>query len=140
MSARKEANRSSMVTTVLQIVVAAFLFTLGLIGVMHWNSDLAQFGRGLNKLFGRSSNPVALIIAIVELAAGVVVLAGVFVQGKNPALFAATLAVGAFWAVLIVVNYVAQNFLEPEFFAWLNKVALDCLVLISIWIVARKFA
>jgi len=41
--------------------VAVFLITLGLIGVMHWNSDLAQFGRGLTRLFGKTNSPVDLI-------------------------------------------------------------------------------
>ena len=49
------------VTTILQIVVAAFLITLGLIGIIHYNSDLAQFGRGMNKLFGRGNGPMGLI-------------------------------------------------------------------------------
>ena len=140
MAIRRDGNSSSIVTLVLQLAVAVFLFTLGLIGVMHWNSDLAQFGRGLTRLFGKTSSPVDLIIAIVELAAGVVILAGVFLKGRNTALFAATLAVAVFWAVLIVVNYFAQNFVHPDFFVWLNRVSLDCVVLLAIWTVSRKFA
>ncbi|HET6451579.1 MAG TPA: hypothetical protein VFI08_09715, partial [Spirochaetia bacterium] len=49
--------------TVMQIVVAVFLFTLGLIGLVDWNSSLAQFGRSVNRFFGRADNPLNLIVA-----------------------------------------------------------------------------
>jgi len=62
-----EALRMNICDALASRAVAVFLFTLGLIDVMHWNSDLAQFGRGLIRLFGKTSSPVDLIIAIVEL-------------------------------------------------------------------------
>ncbi|MGA2615929.1 MAG: hypothetical protein ABSG38_21015, partial [Spirochaetia bacterium] len=70
-----------------QIVVAVFLFTLGLIGIMYWNSDVSRFGRGLIRLFGRTDNPFNIFLAVVELAAGVVVFAGVFVTLKSRLLY-----------------------------------------------------
>ena len=48
----------------MQIVVAAYLITLGLLGIIYWDSNWAQFGRGLNRAFGGGSNPINLIVLL----------------------------------------------------------------------------
>ena len=76
--------------SVVQIVVGHFLFTLGLIGIMDWNSNLAQFGRGINRLFGQANDPFNIIMAIIELAAGVVMFAALFVNVRSAILYVLT--------------------------------------------------
>jgi len=128
------------VVTILQIVVAVFLITLGLIGIIHYNSDLAQLGRGMNKIFGRANNPMNLIVAIVELVAGVIVFAGVFMAVKSKLLYAATLVIAVLWIIQIIISFFASNFAEPDFIVWLNRLAADLVVLLSLWVINRRYA
>ena len=128
------------VITILQIVVAVFLITLGLMGIIHYNSDLAQFGRGLSKVFGRTNNPMNIIVAIVELVAGVIVFAGFFLAVKSKLLYTATLVIAVFWIIQIIISFFASNFAEPDFIVWLNRLAADLVVLLSLWIINRRYA
>jgi uncharacterized membrane protein YphA (DoxX/SURF4 family) len=125
---------------ILQIVVAAFLITLGLVGLIHWDSDPARFGRGLTRAFGGSNSPVALIVAIVELLAGIVVLAGAFTRVRSGLLYAATLVIAILWAIQIIVGFFARDIFEPDFWIWLNRLAMDLIVLLAIWLINRKYA
>ena len=128
------------VTTILQIVVAVFLITLGLIGITHYNSNLAQFGRGMNRLFGRANDPLNLVVAIIEIVAGVIVFAGVFFAVQSKLLYAATLVIAILWIIQIILSFFASNFAEPDLIVWLNRLAADLIVLLSLWLVNRKYA
>ncbi len=128
------------VTTILQIVVAVFLITLGLIGIIHYNSNLAQFGRGMNRLFGRANDPLNLVVAIIEIVAGVIVFAGVFFAVQSKLLYAATLVIAVLWIIQIILSFFASNFAEPDLIVWLNRLAADLIVLLSLWLVNRKYA
>ncbi len=139
--ARKNVGLDSGSTLfVLQIVVAAFLITLGLVGLIHWNSDPARFGRGLTRAFGGSNSPFSLVVAIAELAAGIIVLAGTFARVRSGLLYAATLVIAILWAVQIVVSFFARDIFEPDFWIWLNRLAMDLIVLLALWLLNRKYA
>jgi hypothetical protein len=125
---------------VVQIVVALFLFTLGLIGIMYWNSDLSRFGRGLNRFFGRADNPFNIFLAVVELAAGVVVFAGVFVTLKSRLLYWLTIVIAIVWILEIIIAFFAQGIFEPEFFVWLNRLCADLIILLALWLINRRYA
>lgn len=134
-------SRASIdLVTVLQIVVAVFLVTLGLIAIIHYNSDMARFGRGMNKLFGRSNDPLNLVVAIVEVVAGVIVFAGVFFAVQSRLLYAATMIIAILWIIQIILSFFASNFAEPDFIIWLNRLAADLVVLLSLWLINRKYA
>jgi len=126
--------------TVLQIVVAVFLFTLGLIGVADWNSSLGQFGRSLNRLFGRADNPLNLIVAIVEMAAGVIVFIALFIAVTNRLIYVLTLVIAILWVVEIIVTFFGQDPFKPDVLVWLNRLAADVIILLSLWLVNRKYA
>jgi hypothetical protein len=133
-------NQTVTATTILQIVIAVFLVTLGLIGIIHYNSDMAQIGRGLNKLFGRANNPFNLVVAIVELAAGAIVFAGLFFSVRSRLLFTATLVIAVLWIVHIVLSFFAGNFAEPDLLVWLNRLSADLIVLLALFLINRKYA
>jgi hypothetical protein len=134
-------SRASVdVVTILQIVVAVFLITLGLITIIHYNSDMARLGRGMNKLFGRSGDPLNLVVAIVEIVAGVIVFAGVFFAVRSRLLYGATLVIAILWIIQIILSFFASNFAEPDFIVWLNRLAADLVVLLSLWLINRKYA
>jgi hypothetical protein len=125
---------------VVQIVLAVFLFTLGLIGIMDWNSSLGQFGRGMNRLFGRAGNPFNIIVAIIELAAGAIMFLGIFINELNRVLYWATWIVVVIWIVQIIIDFFAQGAFEPNFLVWLNHLAVDVIILGVLWLINRKYA
>jgi len=134
-------SRSSLdLTTILQIVVAAFLITLGLIAVIHYDSDMARLGRGMNRMFGRSGDPLNLVVAIVEIVAGVIVFAGVFFAVRSRLLYGATLVIAILWIIQIILSFFASNFAEPDLVVWINRLAADLIVLLALWLINRKYA
>jgi len=138
--ARKNFFDQGTTLFVMQIVVAAYLILLGLLGIVYWNSAAAQFGRGLHQAFGRSVYPVNLILSIVELAAGVIVLLGLFAALRRDLLFVTTLVIAIIWAVLIVVNFFGRGSFGPNFLVWLSRLAADLIVLLALWLINRKYA
>ena len=125
---------------VLQVVVGVFLLTLGLVGIVQWDAGAAQIGRGLNRAFGRANDPINLIVSIAEVAAGVIVFAGVFWGLKSRLLYVATLVIAVLWAVRLVLAFLARDIFEPNFLVWLNRLAADLIVLLALWLVNRKYA
>ncbi len=125
---------------VIQVVVAIFLFTLGLIGILDWNSNLAQFGRGLNRLFGRANDPFNLIVAILEMASAVVIFAALFVGVRSRLLYWLTIVIAILWVVEIIIAFFAQDPFGPNFVVWLNRLCADVIILLSLWLINRKYA
>jgi uncharacterized membrane protein YphA (DoxX/SURF4 family) len=138
--ARKNVFDMGTTIFVLQIVVAAYLITLGLLGIIYWQSGGAQFVRDLSRAFGGSNNPFTLIVAIVELAAGAIVLLGLFVSMRSGLLAAATLVIAILWVIQIIIVFFARDIFEPEFLVWLNRLAADLIVLLALWLINRKYA
>ena len=125
---------------VLQLVVAAFLITMGLIVIINYDSDLNRFGRSVTQLFGGKNDPTALIIAIVNLIAGALLVLALFVPVRGNLLSLLTLIIVIVWIVQAVLRYFVNDFLEPDFLTWLNGLSLDLIVLTSLWIVNRRYA
>jgi hypothetical protein len=127
------------VVILLQVAAGLFLATLGIAGIAHWDSDLNELGRAVTRFFGGRSDPTSLVIAIVELVAGVAILLALFVPVKGKALSFLTLIVAVLWAIYLVVVAVRSAF-EPDFVSWLNTLATDVLVLVSLWMVNRRYS
>ncbi len=136
--ARKAIRFDSV--SVLQIVVAVFLFTLGLIGIIDWSSNLAQFGRSLNRLFGGSDNPMNLIVAIVELSAGAIIFLALFVTVTSRLIYWLTIVIAVLWIVEIIIGFFAQDPFEPDFLSWLNRLSADVIILLALWLINRRYA
>ena len=134
------SRSSSDLTTILQIIVAAFLITLGLIALIHYDSDLARLGRGMNRMFGRSGDPLNLVVAIAEIVAGVIVFAGVFLAVQSRLLYGATLVIAILWIIQIILSFFASNFAQPDLVVWINRLAADLIVLLALWLINRKYA
>lgn len=124
-----------------QIIVALFLFTLGIVGIMHWNSELSQFTRGVNRLFGGRNNPFNLIVAIIEMAAGVVVAGALFVSVKNRLIYILTLIVAILWVIEILISFFFNNTaFKPDFVTWLNQLLANVIILMALWLINRRYA
>jgi hypothetical protein len=125
---------------ILQIVVAVFLVTLGLIGLIDFDSGLSRFGRDVNRLFGRANNPLNVIVAVVELVAGVLLAAALFVPVRTRWLSLTTMVIAIVWAVWIVLDLFVNGIFEPSFLRWLNQLAESLVMLIALWLINRKYA
>ncbi len=124
---------------VLQIVVAVFLFTLGLMGLIDYDSGWSRLGRDINRLFGRANDPVTVIVSVVELVAGVLLLAALFVPVKTRWLYWTTLVIAIVWAVWIVLDLFVNGIFEPSFLKWLNQLAQTLILLLALWMINRKY-
>jgi len=125
---------------VLQIVVAVFLITAGLMGLIDYDSGWSRFGRDVNRLFGRASDPVTVIVAVVELVAGVLLAAALFVPVRIRWLYWTTLVIAIVWAVWIVLDLFVNGIFEPSFLKWLNELARTLVMLLALWLINRKYA
>ena len=128
------------VVIILQVVLAVFLITMGLAGIMNYSTDLAKFGREFNRFIGNSSNPVNMVMAVLELAAGIIVAGALFVPGQKSLVNILTLAVAVLWLIQIIISLAAGEAFKPDFAIWLNKLALDLIVLVSLVLINRKYA
>jgi len=150
MAKKRTVSKSRSVTTktawrvdtlfVLQIVVAVFLFTLGLMVLVRYDSDMSRLGRDLNRLFGRANNPFNIIVAVVELVAGVLLAAALFVPVRTRWLYWTTLVIAIVWAVRILLFQFVNDIFEPTFLVWLNQLAGDLVLLLALWLINRKYA
>jgi hypothetical protein len=125
---------------VLQIVAAVFLFTLGLMGLVDYDSGWSRLGRDVNRLFGKASDPVTVIVAVVELVAGVLLAAALFVPVRTRWLYWTTMVIAIAWAVWIVLDLFVNGIFEPSFLKWLNQLAETLVLLLAIWLINRTYA
>ena len=150
MAKKRTVSKSRSVTTktawrvdtlfVLQIVVAVFLFTLGLMVLVRYDSDMSRLGRDLNRLFGRANDPFNVILAVVEIVAGILVLAALFVPVKTRWLYWTTLVIAIAWVVRIILVHFVDSIFEPSFLTWLYYLSVDGILLLSLWLINRKYA
>ncbi len=124
----------------LQIAVGLFFLLMGLQGLINYNSNINQASRFINDLFGNNNNIINIIVSVGALVSGIIILGGLFIPMRSSTLMIATLVVIIFWALKIAYFYVANNLFEPDMLTWLQRLSLDCVVLMSLWIINRKYS
>jgi len=124
---------------VLQIVVAVFLITAGLMVMVGWNWNPSRFEQAVTRAIGRQHNPVNLVVAIVELVAGVLLAAALFVPVRIRWLYWTTLVIAIVWIIQIVLARFVYSDFDP-FLKWLNALAGDVVLLLALWLINRKYA
>jgi hypothetical protein len=80
------------------------------------------------------------LVAILELVAGILLLWALFGQVKPGALYVSTMVLAAFWVLRVLVVYVFDNLLEPNFVVWLAGLSGELLPGIVIWTVGRQYS
>jgi hypothetical protein len=134
-------TRSSFDATLLmQIAVVLFLISLGIVGIMYYSSRLGEWGRSIDRFFGRPSNPVNIIVAVAELVAGIIIGFALFVPVPGRAAWISGLVMVIIWIVKILWTYVLNGIFEPNFIVWLNGLSVALIVLVGLWIVTSKYA
>ena len=124
----------------LQIAVGLFFLLMGLKGIINYDSAGSQATRFVNDLFGNNNNIINIIVSIGALFSGIIILGGLFVPLKNSTLMIATLVVFIFWALKIAYFYFANNLMEPNLLTWLQNLSLQFVVLMSVWVINRKYS
>ena len=132
--AKKTAVNSRMV---LHLVVSVFLILTGILGLVAYSSKSAEIARALSSLFGGKSTTLSLIVSIVELTAGVVLLAAFFVKMKARTPYLACIVIFILWAVRIVYVLFVKGAVEQTAIIWLQSLSVDLVVLTVLWIVAQ---
>jgi hypothetical protein len=141
MAKAKTRTRTSLdATLLLQIGLVLFLVTLGIAGLTAYNSNLSEFGRSVNRFFGRPDNPFDLIVAIAELVAGIILGLVIFVPIAKRTVWLACVVIAILWVVKILWVFVFNNAFEPDFITWLNQLSADLIVLVGLWITGRRYA
>jgi hypothetical protein len=124
----------------MQIAVVLFLISLGIVGIMYYSSRLGEWGRSIDRFFGRPSNPVNIIVAVAELVAGIIIGFALFVPVPGRAAWISGLVMVIIWIVKILWTYVLNGIFEPTFIVWLNGLSVALIVLVGLWIVTSKYA
>ena len=133
-------TRSSLDATLLmQVAVALFLITVGIIGIVYYNSRFSEWGRSIDRFFGSPSNPINIIVAVAELVAGIIIAFALFVPIGRAA-WIASLVMVIVWIVKILWIYFLNSIFDPTFIIWLNGLSVALIVLIGLWVVNRKYA
>lgn len=124
----------------LQIAVGLFFLLMGLEEITNYDFAGSQLSRFFNDILGSKNNLINIVVSISSLISGVIILGGLFVPLKNSTLMISTLIIFIFWALKIFYFYVANNLLEPDLLIWLQNLSLDCVILMSVWIINRKYS
>ncbi len=121
-----------------QLSLALMFIAMGIAGITHFNSGGAEFLRGLNKAFGKSNDIIPIIMAIIQLAAGILLIVNLFgmIPGKTASIL--VLIIFIYWAFTIVMQYFVNNLFEPDFLVWLGNMSPQLVILSALWVVFQK--
>ena len=104
-------------------------------GLGDYNSKLGEFAR----FFGRDDT-LRIVMAVIELVMGGILILGlvVTVSGGIAAVF--SFALFALWAFYMFMNFfMNKTFLEPSTVVWLYSFSWHAVILVSLWMVGRKY-
>ncbi len=124
---------------VMQILVAVYLVSLGIISITAYNAPTSELARSLSRLLGTKANAFDLVVAIAEIVAGVIIFLGLFPVVSERLIYFSAIIIALLWVVRIVYYYVAQGLLEPNTVTWLNRISLDLIVATGLWVVASRY-
>jgi hypothetical protein len=136
----KSEPSGSGILSILQFCLAVFLILSGLLYLVHYNGSGSQFERALGQLFGKNQNVWELITAIVQLAAGIVLMVGLFGFIPRKMMFMAALTILVLWGVQMVMVHLANDFLKPDWLTWLQSFSVDTIIFVGLWGCVSRYA
>jgi len=131
----KRSGFSVSSAMLLQLCLGVFFLMLGIMGLGDYNSKLGEFAR----FFGRDDT-LRIVMAVIELVMGGILILGlvVTVSGGIAAVF--SFALFALWAFYMFMNFfMNKTFLEPSTVVWLYSFSWHAVILVSLWMVGRKY-
>lgn len=123
----------------MQLVIGLFFITLGIAALADYNTALSQIGRSLGRAFGGGSEFMEVVVAILELAAGVVLVVALFAPVRARVLFVACIVILVLWGLRILYFHVFNDLGGPNFLVWLNRLSLDLIPGVGIWMIAGRY-
>jgi hypothetical protein len=120
--------------SLLQLALGLFFGLTGLLFLVNYNSSGAHF----SSVFG-SNNIVNLFIALIELAVGIMFIIGLFADIPFKVMFVSGIIILIIWIIYIIIGYFINNFIEPGFLSWLQRLSLELIVLGCIWGVTSQY-
>jgi hypothetical protein len=124
---------------IMQIVVAVYLITLGITGISAYSSQGSEFARSVARMFGGGQGSLGLIVAILELVAGAMVFLSLLAFAGNSVRYAACLISAILWIIWILYSLVFHDAFQPSVVAWLNRLSLDLIVGMALWVIAVQY-
>ena len=121
----------------LQLSLALMFIAIGIVGITNYNSDVSQFGRSVGKVFGKNNDIFPIIFAIIQLAAGILLLLSLFIGIPGNILSISLLVIFIFWALSIVMAFVLDDLFKPDFIVWLANISPQLVILSALWVVFR---
>jgi hypothetical protein len=123
----------------MQLTIGIFFITLGIAALADYNTAFSQIGRSLGRAFGGGSDFMEVVIAILELASGVILVLALFVPIQARALYIACVVILILWALRILYYDVFNSLGEPNFLVWLNRLSLDLIPGIGVWMITGRY-
>lgn len=128
------SSRSSLLEPLSLMQIALGLF-FGLAGLFYLTNTGGLGGgevmSGMKQLLGNET--LRVIVALIMLAAGAVLIVGLFGLIPGNILHYACLAILILWIIKIIMSLFFNNFLKPDFLAWLALLSSDLIVLAGAW-------
>lgn len=103
----------------LQLITGIYLLSLGVSELVEYNSEWNQFARSVASAFGEGGDVLTVVIAILEIAAGAILIWALFARPSGGVVRTSCLVIAALWLLRVLVAYVFNDILEPSFFSWL---------------------
>lgn len=136
MSARESLGQPLVL---LQLVVGLFLVALGLSELVEHNSELNQFARSVSRAFGGGGSVLPVIVALVEIAAGALLVAGLFTPVPAAAVFWTSIIIAILWVARVLIGYVFNEPFEPTFLVWLVRFTRELIPGLVVWTVGVRY-
>lgn len=125
-------------SSILQILVALLLLTFGIAGLTDYNSTGSELMRSANKMFGGSNDIVPIILAVIQIVVGALLILEFFTPVPSKFVFIGMVIICVIWIISILTSFITNNFLEPNFIAWLAKISVELILLFSFWTVGSQ--
>jgi hypothetical protein len=131
----KKIGSLAVPTFFLQLSLGVFFLVLGVSNLTNYNNDW----NALKRAFG-SNQTLALIMAVIEIVMGALLVLGLFITLSDDVTKILGLVLFVLWGLYIVVSFIVNDFLKPDFLTWLYRLAWNSVILVSIWIVGKRYA
>jgi hypothetical protein len=119
----------------LQLCLGVFFLVFGVSNLTDYNSGWGE----LKRAFGNNEG-LALATAVVEIVMGALLVLGLFLTLSDDVTKVLGFVLFVLWGLYMVVTFIVNGFLKPNFLSWLYNLAWNSVILVSIWIVGRKYA
>jgi len=131
---RKKSGFSVSSAFFLQLSLGVFFVMLGYLGIKNHDSTFSEIGRALGR-----DDTMNLVMAIIEMGMGAVLVLGLFIAVSSGLSRLISVALFILWAFYMALAYFVNDLGKPEWTTWLYNVSWHTIILVSLWMVGRKY-